>query len=187
MNELHRRYQLNTIEFLVDNAAISDQFSLKTAIDFRIRHGNRNAIERIFREIERRTSSFANSFSNVALETVQEWLEALASTTIHAKINATFASAVNATTVSVSSRDGGLVVTNDGGLLSADELEGALSNPSHSEKLRVLMPVTNVSITNRADNVSVRLSDTRADPPTELPVATANRHQKRLRAVPRPV
>jgi hypothetical protein len=30
------------------------------------------------------------------------------------------------------------------------------------------MSVTNVSITNRADNSSVRLSDTRADPPTDF-------------------
>ncbi|RLM52642.1 IS6 family transposase, partial [Halorubrum sp. Atlit-26R] len=29
-------------------------------------------------EIKRRTSSFANSFSNVALETAQDWLEAVA-------------------------------------------------------------------------------------------------------------
>ncbi|OYR45327.1 IS6 family transposase, partial [Halorubrum sp. Eb13] len=43
-----------------------------------IQHGNRNAIERVFWEIERRTSSFANSFSNVALETAQNWLEAFA-------------------------------------------------------------------------------------------------------------
>jgi len=58
---------------------ILDQSSLKMAIDSGvIRHGNRNAIERVFWEIERRTSSFANSFSNVALETAQNWLEAFA-------------------------------------------------------------------------------------------------------------
>ena len=43
-----------------------------------IRHRNRNAIERIFWETERQTSSFANSFSNVALETAQDWLELVA-------------------------------------------------------------------------------------------------------------
>ncbi|MGM0447692.1 MAG: IS6 family transposase, partial [Methanobacteriota archaeon] len=43
-----------------------------------IRHGNRNAIERGFLQIERQTSSFANSFSNVALEIAQNWLEAVA-------------------------------------------------------------------------------------------------------------
>jgi len=40
--------------------------------------GNRNAIERVFREGERRPSSFANSFSNVALATAESWLEAVA-------------------------------------------------------------------------------------------------------------
>jgi len=40
--------------------------------------GNRNAIERVFWEGERRTSSFANSFSNVALATAESGLEAVA-------------------------------------------------------------------------------------------------------------
>jgi putative transposase len=34
------------------------------------RHGNRNAIERVFREVKRRTSSFSNMFSNTQLPTV---------------------------------------------------------------------------------------------------------------------
>jgi transposase-like protein len=71
LSELHRRYQLDTVEFLVDDADDGYRFQV-------IRHGNRNAIERVFWEIERRTSSFANSFDNVALKTAEEWLEALA-------------------------------------------------------------------------------------------------------------
>ena len=52
---------------------------LYSAVDLQvISHGNRNAIERVFREVERRTSSFANSFSHVTLETAESWLEALA-------------------------------------------------------------------------------------------------------------
>jgi len=43
-----------------------------------IRHGNRNAIERVFWEIERWISSFANGIIHVALETAQNWLEAVA-------------------------------------------------------------------------------------------------------------
>jgi hypothetical protein len=43
-----------------------------------IRHGNRNAIERIFWEIERWISSFANGIIHVALETAQNWFEAFA-------------------------------------------------------------------------------------------------------------
>ncbi|MFD1571004.1 IS6 family transposase [Halorubrum laminariae] len=86
LTELHRRYQLDDVEFLVDDAEylVDDAEYLGPVLAedgyrFRvIRHGNRNAIERVFWEIERRTSSFANSFSNVALETAQNWLEAVA-------------------------------------------------------------------------------------------------------------
>nr|WP_256948582.1 IS6 family transposase [Halorubrum ezzemoulense] len=79
LTELHRRYQLNDVEFLVDDADYLGSVLAEDGYRFQIiRHGNRNAIERVFWEIERRTSSFANSFSNVALETAQNWLEAVA-------------------------------------------------------------------------------------------------------------
>ena len=79
LTELHRRYRLDDGEFLVDNADYLGPVLAEDGYRFRvIRHGNRNAIERVFWEIERRTSSFANSFSNVALETVQNCLEAFA-------------------------------------------------------------------------------------------------------------
>ena len=64
--ELHRRYQLSNVEFLVDDAD-----HLVTALDedgyrFRmISYENWNAIECVFWEIERRTSSFANSFNHI--------------------------------------------------------------------------------------------------------------------------
>jgi hypothetical protein len=35
------------------------------------RHGNRNAVERIFRELKRRTSSFSNCFSHAEPETAE--------------------------------------------------------------------------------------------------------------------
>ena len=77
--ELHRRYQLNDVEFLVDYAdylvAVLDddgyQFQMTT-------HGNQNAIERVFWEIERRTSSFANIFNYVESRIAESWLQALA-------------------------------------------------------------------------------------------------------------
>ena len=77
--ELHRRYQLDDVKFIVDDAdylrpvLTKDRYRLQI-----IQHGNRNATERGLLEIERRTSSFANSFSNVALGTAQNWLEAVA-------------------------------------------------------------------------------------------------------------
>ena len=79
LTEIHRRYQLDDVEFLVDDADYLGPVLAEDGYRFRvIPHGNRNAIERVFLEIERRTSSFANSFSHVALETAQNWLEAFA-------------------------------------------------------------------------------------------------------------
>jgi len=79
LTELHRRYQLNDVEFLVDDADYLGSVLAEDGYRFQvIRHGNRNAIERVFWKIERRTSSFENSFSNVALETAQNPLEAVA-------------------------------------------------------------------------------------------------------------
>ena len=61
---LHRRYRLDTVEFLVDDA--DHLVNILDEDDYRFRmvpHGNRNATERVFCEIERRTSLFANSFN----------------------------------------------------------------------------------------------------------------------------
>jgi len=78
LTDLHQRYRLNDVEFLVDDADYLGPVLAEDGYRFRvIRHGNRNAIERVFWEIERRTSSFANSFSNVALETAQKLARSL--------------------------------------------------------------------------------------------------------------
>ncbi|PSQ10694.1 IS6 family transposase, partial [Halobacteriales archaeon QS_5_70_15] len=44
--------------------------------DFRYeKHGNRNAVERVFRERKRRTLCFSNCFSNANAETADDWLK----------------------------------------------------------------------------------------------------------------
>ena len=79
LDELHRRYQLDDVLFLVDDANYLGPVLAEDGYRFQmIPHGNRNIIERVFWEVERRTSSFANSFSHVTLETAESWLEALA-------------------------------------------------------------------------------------------------------------
>jgi transposase-like protein len=79
LDELHRRYQLDDVLFLVDDANYLGPVLAEDGYRFQIlAHGNRNAIERVFWEVERRTSSFANSFSHVELETAEEWIEAFA-------------------------------------------------------------------------------------------------------------
>ena len=77
--ELHRRYQLDGVEFLVDDADYLVNVLDEGGYRFQVMsHGNRNAIERVFWGIERRTSSFANSFNYVKPKTAESWLEALA-------------------------------------------------------------------------------------------------------------
>jgi transposase-like protein len=77
--ELHRRYQLDHVEFLVDddnylmNVLEEDGYLFQM-----ISYGNRNAIEHIFWEMKLRTSSFANSFNYVEPSTAELWLQALA-------------------------------------------------------------------------------------------------------------
>jgi len=77
--ELHRQYQLDNVEFLVNDAdylvTVLDEDGYRFQM---ITHGNRNAIERVSREVERRTSSFANSFNHVEPQTAESWLQALA-------------------------------------------------------------------------------------------------------------
>jgi putative transposase len=79
LRELREKQQVEHATFLVDGA-----HSLTAALErlgFRfqiIRHGNRNAVERVFREVKRRTSSFSNTFSNVEPPTAESWLQAFA-------------------------------------------------------------------------------------------------------------
>jgi len=49
LTELHRRYQLNNVEFLVDDADYLGSVLAEDGYRFQVmRHGNRNAIERVF-------------------------------------------------------------------------------------------------------------------------------------------
>jgi transposase-like protein len=79
LDELHRRYQLDDVLFLVDDADYLGPVLAEDGYRFQvISHRNCNAIERVFREVERRITSFENSFSHVTLETAESWLEAFA-------------------------------------------------------------------------------------------------------------
>ena len=79
LDELHRRYRLDDVVLLIDNADYLGPVLAEDDYRFHVlRHGNRNAIERVFWEIERRTSSFATSVSHVTLETAESCLKAFA-------------------------------------------------------------------------------------------------------------
>ena len=79
LRELREEQQVEQATFLVDGAhhlkAALERLDLRFQIT---RHGNRNAVERIFGEVKRRTSSFSNTFSNVEPPTAESWLQAFA-------------------------------------------------------------------------------------------------------------
>jgi len=79
LQEPREKHDVEDAVFLVDHAQ-----HLKTALQWgglrfqTVRHGNRNAVERVFQEIKRRTHSFSNSFSHVEPTTAGSWLQAFA-------------------------------------------------------------------------------------------------------------
>ncbi|WP_380676233.1 IS6 family transposase [Salinigranum sp. GCM10025319] len=79
LRELREKQQVSDVMFLVDDAHHLKNALERLGLRFHVcRHGNRNAIERVFREVKRRTSSFSNTFSNAQLPTVDSWLKAFA-------------------------------------------------------------------------------------------------------------
>ncbi|WP_338738359.1 IS6 family transposase [Haloplanus salilacus] len=77
--ELREKHDVDDAVFLVDGAKPLNDACRRHGLDFRYeRHGNRNSVERVFREIKRRTTSFSNCFSNAEAETANEWLRSFA-------------------------------------------------------------------------------------------------------------
>jgi putative transposase len=79
LRELRKKHDVETAVFLVDGAQHLQTALSRAGLRFQTRrHGNRNAVERIFRELKRRTSSFSNCFSHVKPETAENWLQSFA-------------------------------------------------------------------------------------------------------------
>jgi putative transposase len=79
LRELRQKHDVETAEFLVDNAKHLQTALSRAGLRFQMcRHGNRNAVERMFRELKRRTSSFSNCFSHVKPKTAENWLQSFA-------------------------------------------------------------------------------------------------------------
>ena len=79
LRELREKHDVEDAVFLVDGSHSLHDACQHHGFDFRYeKHGNRNAVERVFREIKRRTLSFSNSFSHVDPETAETWLQAFA-------------------------------------------------------------------------------------------------------------
>jgi transposase-like protein len=79
LRELQQQQQVEQATFLIDGATHLASALDRLGLDFRSeKHGNRNSAERIFREVKRRTSSFANTFSNASLSSAESWLRTFA-------------------------------------------------------------------------------------------------------------
>ena len=77
--ELREKHDVDNAVFLVDRSHSLKDACRRHGLNFRYEnHGNRNSIERIFREIKRRTTSFSNCFSNAEAETADDWLRSFA-------------------------------------------------------------------------------------------------------------
>jgi putative transposase len=79
LRELRQKHDVETAVFLVDGAQHLQTALQRDGLRFQMcRHGNWNAVERVFRELKRRTSSFSNCFSHVEPETAENWLQSFA-------------------------------------------------------------------------------------------------------------
>ena len=77
--ELREKHDVETAVFLVDGAAPLKDACQRHGLDLRYeKHRNRNSVERVFREVKRRTTSFSNCFSNAEADTADKWLQTLA-------------------------------------------------------------------------------------------------------------
>ena len=73
--EVSEKHDVDDAVFLVDGSHSLQDACQRHGFDFRYeKHGNRNAVERVFREIKRRTICFSNCFSNADAETADEWI-----------------------------------------------------------------------------------------------------------------
>jgi transposase-like protein len=76
--EVSEKHDVSEAVFLVDGAQSLQTACRRKGYDFRYeKHGNRNAVKRVFREIKRRTICFSNCFSNASAETADDWIRSL--------------------------------------------------------------------------------------------------------------
>ncbi|AEN07443.1 transposase (plasmid) [halophilic archaeon DL31] len=77
LTELAEKHGVRDAVFLVDDADDLIGGLRQEGLSYRVQlHGFRNQVERVFREVQRRTSSFSNCFSHVDPATAETWLQA---------------------------------------------------------------------------------------------------------------
>jgi len=79
LSELREKPQVGDTLFLVDGAPWLQAACHRHGLPFQhVTHGNWNGVERVFREVKRRTNQFSNTFSHVEPKTAENWLQAFA-------------------------------------------------------------------------------------------------------------
>ncbi|MFC6716046.1 IS6 family transposase [Natrialbaceae archaeon GCM10025810] len=79
LDELSEKHDVGDAVFLVDSADWLKAALHRRGYEFQYeRHGQRNSIERVFKEVKRRTYQFGNCFRNADPETAETWLQSLA-------------------------------------------------------------------------------------------------------------
>jgi len=74
--QLREKHDVDDALFLIDGSLSLKDACSRHNLDLRVeRHGDRNNVERVFREVKRRTSSFSNCFSNAHADTADDWLK----------------------------------------------------------------------------------------------------------------
>ena len=77
--ELREKHLVDDAIFLVDGAPWLQAACHRHSLRFQhVTHGNRNAVERVFKELKRRTEAFANHFRHTDPNTTETWLQAFA-------------------------------------------------------------------------------------------------------------
>jgi putative transposase len=77
--ELRKKHDVENAVFLIDGSHSLKDACSRHGLDFKYeKHGNRNSVERVFREIKRRTISLSNCFSNAEADTADNWLRSFA-------------------------------------------------------------------------------------------------------------
>ncbi len=79
LRELREKHDVTDAVFLVDSAPWLQAALHRHGLRFQTEtHGNRNSVERVFREVKRRTTQFSNTFSHADPDTAESWLQAYA-------------------------------------------------------------------------------------------------------------
>ena len=76
LRKLRQKHAVEDALFLVDGAPWLQTVLFELDLGFQhVTHGQRNAVERLFKEIKRRTNQFANHFRHASAESAESWLQ----------------------------------------------------------------------------------------------------------------